>query len=330
MKDFRLVAVRLTLVAFSVFLAAGCGQQQESTKQPTSSEPIRVAYLPIIPDLPIFVAQEQGFFKKHGLQPSLTKIAGSGNQAIETLSRNDADFAYLAYSTILEAEQQAPGSFVVLHHNVDAKEFPSLYALVAAPSSGIRSVSDLKGRTIGTSPGAAMLVLAKLMLTAEGLDPGKDVRITQLAPPAQVAALQTNQVSALLALEPNGAFAVHMGAGEYVDRWPLTPRVAKTIPTGGSVVLRKTYETRSDYVKKITVAIDDAIDFIRAHPETAAAYYVKYCDVPEAVAKDLPVLYFWKSTEGNLQVSQDYADLLQREGVLRAPLNVRTLYPATK
>lgn len=324
MKRLHLKVLCLSLVLALVFLATDC------SKPPVASEPIRVAYLPIIPDLPLFVAEEQGFFKKHGLEPSLTKIAGSGNQVLETLSRGDADFAYLAYSTLLEAEQQAPGSFVVLHHNVDAREYPSLYALVASAKSGIGSVADLKGKTIGTFPGAAMLVLTKLMLAAEGLDPGKDVRITQLAPPAQVAALQTNQVAALLALEPIGALAVHAGAGDYVDRWPLTPRVAKTIPTGGSVVLRTTYQNRSDYVKRITDAVDDAIDFIRAHPETAAAAYVKYCDVPEAVAKDLPVLHFWKSTEADLQVCQDYADLLQREGDLRAPLNVRTLYPAAK
>ena len=326
MKTPRFILVQLSLI----LLIAGCDKQPDTAKNPATNEMLRVAYLPIIPDLPLFVAQEQGLFQKHGLTPELKKIAGSGNQVIETLSRGDADFAYLAYSTVLEAEQQAPGSFAVLHHNVDAKEFPSLYALVASPKSGIRSVSDLKGKTIGTFPGAAMLVLTKLMLTAEGLDPGKDVRITQLAPPAQVAALQTDQVAALLALEPNGAFAVHAGAGKYVDRWPLTPRVAKTIPTGGSVILRKTFETRADYVKKIVAAIDEAIDYIRAHPETAVACYVKYCDVPEAVAKQLPVLHYWKSTEADLQVCQDYADLLNREGALRAPLNVRTLYPDAK
>lgn len=326
MKTPRFILLQVSLV----LLIAGCGKQPETPRKPAASEQLRVAYLPIIPDLPLFVAQEQGFFQEHGLSPELKKIAGSGNQVIETLSRNDADLAYLAYSTALEAEQQAPGSFVVLQHNVDAREFPSLYALVASPKSGIRSVSDLQGKSIGTFPGAAMLVLTKLMLTAEGLDPGKDVRIMQLAPPAQIAALQTDQIAALLALEPTGAFAIHAGAGEYVDRWPLTPRVAKTIPTGASVVLRKTFETRPDYVKKIVAAIDEAIDFIRVHPETAASYYSKYADVPEAVAKTLPVLHYWKSTETNLQVCQVYADLLNREGVLRAPLDVRTLYPATK
>lgn len=314
-----------------VLLVFGCGKQPErANRQTETSEPVRVAYLPIIPDLPLFVAQEQGLFQKHGLSPTLSKIAGSGNQVVETLSRGDADFGYLAYSTVLEAEQQALGTFVVLQHNVDAKEYPSLYALVAAPNSGIRSVSDLKGKTIGTFPGAAMLILTKLMLAADGLDPGKDVRIIQLAPPAQVAALKTGQVAALLALEPIGALAVNAGAGEYVDRWPLTPRVAKTIPTGGSVVMKKTLESRQEYVKKITAAIDEAIDYIRAHPDTATVCYVKYCDVPEAVAKDLPILHYWKSNEAELKVCQDFADLLHREGDLQAPLNVRSLMPAAK
>ncbi len=323
-------AFRTLLLALAALVVAGCDKSPETKQKAFQVEQLRVAYLPIIPDLPLFVAQEQGIFKKHGLAPELKKIAGSGNQVLETLSRGDADLAYLAYSTVLEAEQQAPGTFVILQHNVDAKEFPSLYALVASSSSGIRSVSDLKGKAIGTFPGAAMLVLTKLMLTAEGLDLGKDIRIVQLAPPAQVAALKTGQVVALLALEPNGAFAVSAGAGEYVDRWPLTPRVAKVIPTGGSVVLRQTFEMRPDYAKKIVAAIDEAIDFIRAHPRTAASYYVKYADVPEAVAEKLPVLHYWKSTETDVQVCQAYANLLNRHNVLRAPLDVRTLYPVVK
>jgi NitT/TauT family transport system substrate-binding protein len=310
-----------------ILAVAACGTKESASP---NTEPLRIAYLPIIPDLPLFVANDQGLFKKHGLEPSLTKVAGSGNQVLETLARGNADLAYLAYSTVLEAEQQAPGSFMLLQHNVDAREYPSLYALVARPGSGIRTLGDLRGKTVGTFPGAAMLSLTKLMLTAEGIDPVKEAKIVQLAPPAQIAALQTGQVDALLALEPNGAFAVHSGAGRYVDRWPLTPRVAKTIPTGGTVILKKTFETRPDYVAKMIASMDDAIEFIRLHPRSSAAYYTKYCDVPEAVATDLPVLYFWKSSEIDRAVCQRYADLLHREGDLLRPLDVGSMYLPAK
>ncbi|MFO1490194.1 MAG: hypothetical protein U1F87_04600 [Kiritimatiellia bacterium] len=80
--------------------------------------------------------------------------------------------------------------------------------------------------------------------------------------------------------------------------------------------------------KKDPAAIDEAIDYIRAHPETAIACYVKYCDVPEAVAKQLPVLHYWKSNEADLQVyAEDFANLLQR-GALRSPSKVSALYPS--
>ncbi|GAB6039474.1 ABC transporter substrate-binding protein [Endothiovibrio diazotrophicus] len=313
---------------FLTFLAlVGCGdQQQPSTTATSQTESVRVAYLPIIPDLPIFVAHERGLFEKHGLRPTLKKVAGSGNQVLETLARGDADFAYLAYSTVLEGELQAPGSFMVLQHNIDSNEYPGLYALIVSPKSGISSVHDLRNRTIGTFPGAAMLVLTKLMLSAEGIQPGPEARIVQLAPPAQVSALQTGQVDALLALEPIGALAVNAGVGAYADHWPLTPRVSPLIPTGGSVVMKEAYKTRRDYVLNIATAIDEAIDFIRQHPEMMSEYYVKYCDVPETVAKKLPVLHFWKSTEIEVEAAQAYANLLANEGVLARPINVSAMY----
>src|SRR4051812_32646770 len=100
----RSMKTRFILRLLTISLITGCGKMEPVTKNATS-EPLRVAYLPIIPDLPLFVAQQQGLFQKQGLSPELKKVAGSGNQVIETLSRGDADFAYLAYSTILEAEQ---------------------------------------------------------------------------------------------------------------------------------------------------------------------------------------------------------------------------------
>lgn len=163
-KTLLIVAGFAVMIVVAIALV-DCRRSGEDDRAESKSTKVRIAYLPIIPDLPIFVANDQGFFEEQGLDPVMTKVSGSGNQVIETLARGDADFAYLAYSTILQAEQQAPGSFVVLHHNVDSKAHPGLYALVAKDGAGIESAADLRGKKIGTFPGSAMLVLTKLMIT---------------------------------------------------------------------------------------------------------------------------------------------------------------------
>ena len=84
----------------------------------------------------------------------------------------------------------------------------------------ITQISDLRDRKIGTFPGLAMLTLTRLMIEANGLDPDKDVKIIQLAPPAQVAALNSNQVDALFTLEPIVSLAVANTEAINIDNFP--------------------------------------------------------------------------------------------------------------
>jgi ABC-type nitrate/sulfonate/bicarbonate transport system substrate-binding protein len=70
---------RWLLVGLAVFLtaagiAASCRKGDQPNQGSSKTELMRVGYLPIIPDLPIFVANDQGFFEKHGLKPELRKI----------------------------------------------------------------------------------------------------------------------------------------------------------------------------------------------------------------------------------------------------------------
>ncbi|MFO1490193.1 MAG: hypothetical protein U1F87_04595 [Kiritimatiellia bacterium] len=144
MKTIHLVFLQLLFA----LLVSGCGRDPEPLQGSDKSAVLRVAYLPIIPDLPLFVAQEQGLFHKRGLIAELKKIAG-GNVKFSEKPCPEAmrTWLILAYSTVLEAEVQAPGVFPYCH-NVDARNISSLYAAVASPKSGIRSIS-ISGRLSG-------------------------------------------------------------------------------------------------------------------------------------------------------------------------------------
>jgi len=317
---------KFVLFIISLFFFVGCSSTPEETENNKHTQNVKIAYLPIIPDLPLFVAQEKGFYGENNLKAEMIKVSGSGNQVIEALARNDADFAYLAFSTILEAEQRASNSFLVFHHNIDNANTPPLYGLIVSEGTGISSIGQLKGKTIGTFPGSAMLNLTKLMLLAEGIDPENDVNLVQLPPSAQLSALKTNQVDALLSLEPTPTIAEVKKVGKVLDRTPLTPRVLESIPTGGSVVLKGKYAENPVFYNSIISAIDKAIDYIREHPEEMYQFYMKYCNVEENVARELPVLSYWKSNEIQKDVVQTYINFLTEHKVLKKPIPLEQIY----
>lgn len=255
----------------------------------------------------------------------MIKIAGSGQQVLETIAREEADLGYIGYSIALQGEIQSPDSFIVLHYNVNSENLPPLHILVAGKDSKITSVKDLKGKHIATFPGGTMLSLTQLMITNENISLN-DVQISQLAPTAQVSALNSGQVDALLAIEPIGTFAQEAGAGTIIDKTPLTPRIITTMTDGASIMRRETFEENPEYVEKIIRSIDRAIEYIREHPDEMYQYYIEYNDVSEEVAKKLPVLYFWKHEEINSSIAQKYADVLAESGAITEHINVQNMY----
>jgi TRAP transporter TAXI family solute receptor len=75
--------------------------------------------------------------------------------------------------------------------------YPSFTHLVTLANSGIRKVTDLRGRVVSTgAPGAGTTVLAERILAAAGLDPVKDIRAHNLGVAQSVDALKDGKVDA--------------------------------------------------------------------------------------------------------------------------------------
>src|SRR5438067_13268619 len=63
----------ITVIALSVLLMAGCWKNPASST--ANSNKVRVGYIGLTCEAPIFAAYEKGFFKEEGLEPELVKCA---------------------------------------------------------------------------------------------------------------------------------------------------------------------------------------------------------------------------------------------------------------
>jgi sulfonate transport system substrate-binding protein len=61
----------VTAATLSVLILAGCNKDPGST--PRASNKVRVGYIGLTCEAPIYVAYERGFFKEEGLEPELVK-----------------------------------------------------------------------------------------------------------------------------------------------------------------------------------------------------------------------------------------------------------------
>ncbi len=150
--------------------------------------PIELIAFPGAPNLPIFVAQEKGFFEKAGVRVNLTTTPSSAYQA-ENLIGGKFHIAGTAFDNVV-AYQEGQGA-------VALKKQPDLFAFMGATqielafvvAPDIQSYADLKGKSLALdalSTGFAFVLYD--MLKRGGLERGDYELVAVGATPAEAEA----------------------------------------------------------------------------------------------------------------------------------------------
>ncbi|MFQ5894895.1 MAG: ABC transporter substrate-binding protein [Nitrospinota bacterium] len=116
---------------------------------------------------PLFFARERGYWSRAGLEVRIESSRGSGD-AISKLVRRKVHFALAETAALIEGRSQGQplvGVFLLFDRG------PS--AILALERSGIRSLRDLAGRTIGAPRASFPRLLFPDLAQAAGLDLGR-------------------------------------------------------------------------------------------------------------------------------------------------------------
>ncbi len=166
---------------------------------------IKIGYLPITDHL-LMLAAEREKFPNVAIQP--VKFS-SWPEISEALKANRIDAAFLLTPIGLTLRQKGiPVKVVLLGHRNGS-------VITVKNSAEINSIKDLKGKTIAIpSPFSTHNILLRKVLTENGIDPSKDVKIIDMAPPEMVVALATGRIHGYIVAEPFGAQAEAQKVGK--------------------------------------------------------------------------------------------------------------------
>ncbi len=225
-----------------------------SMKQPErDGEPsrLRIGFVPLTDSAPLIIAKERGFFRKHGLDVTLSREPSWSNVR-DKLTAGILDAAQMLAPMALAAEIGAGGfstplvTAMSLDLNGNAITVaPELFReLVELDPQGmyqrprtarpLRRVIEERRRN-----GARRLTLAvvfpysahmyelRYWLAAAGIDPDRDVRIIVAAPPTMVGLLRAGSIDGFCVGEPWSTYASQLGWGKVVigkyDIWNNSP-----------------------------------------------------------------------------------------------------------
>ena len=216
-------------------------------------------------ELPVWLAQDQGIFAKHGLDVDL-RLADSG-AGMPALLSGEVQIIDIAVPQVLSAA--AGGAQVV-----DLAENSPLQPYVLQVAPDITSAADLKGKKVGiSSPGSASDIATRVVLRKLGMDPDTDVAIVAVgSASARVAAMQNGAIQAALAIPPDTLLLADKGFGTLFDL------AQQKVPTGNATqtTTRAYLDAHRDVVQAWIDADVEAIAVAKRDRATAVAVLKKY------------------------------------------------------
>jgi NitT/TauT family transport system substrate-binding protein len=225
-----------------------CHQSQSGATVPT----VRIAiHRDPIAFLPVRVAQTLGYYQAEGIAVAMSEVAG-GAKALEALLGGSVDVAAASMSDAVQlaAEGRDVRGFLVLYTRPSAA-----LAVTPALSGTIRTIRDLKGRTVGVStPGSSTHQFLNFLLVRNGLSPADVSTVSVGMSATSVAALEHGTVDA----------AVLLGSAvtAFEERHPEIPFIVETRTQAGA---RQVFG--SEMFPSLSMVAQDR--WLRANPEIA-------------------------------------------------------------
>ncbi|HVF70908.1 MAG TPA: ABC transporter substrate-binding protein [Chthoniobacterales bacterium] len=191
----------ILLAVATALVLSGCRKNADTGG---ASNKIRVGYIGLTCEAPIFTAVEKGFFKEEGLEVDLVKCEWANYKDVLALGGYDITHHLVMYF-LKPIEQGLDVRFTAGIHK-------GCLRVQASSKGDIRTVQDLRGKRIGVpGMGTPPFIFANRVLGANGLDASKDVS-WRVFPAGELGlALDKGEVDAVADSEPIGSLLLADG-----------------------------------------------------------------------------------------------------------------------
>ena len=268
MKHTRLAILIIALLALMVLVLAGCGAQE-----PTQ---IRMALLPIVDVLPMYVAEQNDYFEAQGIQVELVPVKSSQeSNALIQAGEVDGMLTDLQGVGLFNQEKAQVKALIIARK---AYAGSPVFRLLAAPGSQINSPADLAGIKIGISKNTVIEYLTDRMLEGSGLGADQIVVEHVAAIPVRFEQLMNGQLQAATLPDPLASGAIAAGATLVVDDSQFTEYSQSVLAFSVNAI-----EEKPKTIKKFLVAWNKAVADLNAEPAAYHDLLIEKGRVPESV-----------------------------------------------
>ena len=248
-----------------VLLLGGCNKK--STTTIVNSKHVRVGFIGLTCEAPIYAAYEKGFFKEEGLEPELVKCSWAAYKDNLALGSYDITHHLIMYF-LKPIEQGLDVRFLAGIHR-------GCLRVQAGVKTDIHKIEDLKGKRIGVpGMGTPPFVFANRVFGTHGIDAGKDIT-WKVYPAGELGlAIDKGEVDAVANAEPIGSLLIAEGkvrniADQIMDA-PYNQEYCCEVVANGKWV-----DANPDTAMRATRALLKGAKWVETNPKAAAILAVE-------------------------------------------------------
>jgi len=241
---------------------------------PADDVTLKLAVIPVIDTLPMFVAEAEGLYAKHGVKVELIPVA-SAPERDQLLQAGQADGTLNELLSVMFFNKESIQMQAVRYGHMASPGQGHFFILIAG-QSGITDVEQLKGVEIGISQGTIIEYVTDRLLEAEGFtkDDIKYLAVPKI--PDRMALLGSGELKAAVMPDPLGGLAVQQGAQIILDD--------STYPLLGASVIsfrQAVIDQHPAALKAFLAAIEAAVSLINSDPAKFSTLLVEKKIVPQ-------------------------------------------------
>jgi NitT/TauT family transport system substrate-binding protein len=218
----------------------------------------------------MFMAQQEGIFKKNGLDVELLHISSS-SRGIQAILAGEIAFSYMDGSNQVQANLKGANlAFVAGATN------RQVFSLMAKPE--IKRITDLRGKKIGiTRIGSSTHTSALFALNTAGLKQNDYQILPLVEVPNILTALIAGQVDAGVVSPPTNSRARKAGLNELMNLAKEGPEFV-SVAVGAS---RSYIKANEDTVRRVVRSYAEGVQIFKANKAAAQRMMQKYLRVKE-------------------------------------------------
>lgn len=275
---------------------------------------LKIAILPIIDTLPMYVAEAEGLFAKYGVTVELIPVA-SAPERDQLLAAGQADGTINETLSVMLFNKETV-QMQVVRYALRPMEGYGHFFILASGKSGITDAQDLKGVEIGVSQGTIIEYVTERLLQAEGLaaDEIKTIAVPRI--PDRMALLGSGELAAGVLPDPLASLAISQGAVKVLDD-SIHPEYGFSVYSFRKDVVDGNPET----LKAFLAAIEEASDLINLDPTKYTSLLSDKGLVPPPLMETFQIPPFPDQAVPTEEEWNDGLAWLKEKGILTVDVN---------